>query len=71
MSKSQMRLAEVARYLDISPATLACAICNCGVLEQIPLPAAIDKTMPLSGRCWLTQDIRLFRHQLQRHRHLS
>lgn len=69
MSKSLMRLSDMARYLGISPAVLIRAICNRGTLEKVPLPSAIDEELPLSSRCWSPQEVRQFRHQLQRQRH--
>jgi len=69
MSKSLMRLSDMARYLEVPPDVLIRAICNRGTLEKVPLPPAIDEELPLSRRCWSPQEVRQFRQQLQRQRH--
>ena len=68
MRTTLMTLPEVARYLGVPSATLACAICNRGTLDKVPLPAAVDDTAPLSCRCWTPQDVRQFRLAMMRAR---
>ncbi len=68
MRTSPMTLPEMARYLGIPPATLACAICNRGTLEKVPLPAAVDDEVPLSRRCWAPQEVRQFKQAMMRAR---
>ncbi|PJZ07557.1 hypothetical protein PRCB_00195 [Pantoea rodasii] len=68
MPGSLMTLPEMARYIGVPPATLACAICNRGTIEKVPLPAAVDDDAPLSCRCWVQQDVRQLRHAMLRAR---
>ncbi|MBK4784105.1 MAG: hypothetical protein FT714_07070 [Pantoea sp. Pent] len=69
MRTTLMTLPQMAHYLDIPCTTLARAMCNRGTLEKLPLPAAVDDSLPLSSRCWLREEVRQFRHRLQRRRH--
>jgi hypothetical protein len=68
MHTSLMTLPEMARYLGVPPATLACAICNRGTLEKVPLPAAVNDEVPLSRRCWAPQEVRQFKQAMLRAR---
>jgi hypothetical protein len=64
-----MTLPDMARYLGVSPATLARAICNRGTLEKIRLPESVNDHVPLSCRCWAPQEVTQFKHELLRARH--
>lgn len=68
MRNATMTLGEMARYVGVSPATLACAICNRGSLDRVPLPAAVDENVPLSRRCWAPQAVQHFKLSLTRMR---
>ncbi|WP_343463351.1 hypothetical protein [Pantoea sp.] len=68
MRDATMTLGEMARYVGVSPATLACAICNRGSLERVPLPAAVNENAPLSRRCWAPQEVQHFKLSLTRMR---
>lgn len=68
MKSEVMTLTEVARYLEVSPSRLVRACCNRGTLEGLPLPAPLEK-VAFRDRCWAREEVRQFRHTLQRARH--
>lgn len=65
MKLQSMNVHQMARYAQVEERQLIRAICNRGTLDGVPLPAAIAAS-PLSSRCWLREDVRLFKHALAR-----
>ncbi len=68
MKSELMTLSEFARYLGVSPLRLVRAYCNRGSLDGVPLPEPV-KNVPFRERCWSREQVRQFRHTLQRARH--
>jgi len=68
MKSELMTLSEFARYLGVSPLRLVRAYCNRGSLDGVPLPEPV-KNVAFRERCWSREQVRQFRHTLQRARH--
>lgn len=68
MKSELMTLSDVARYLGVSPLRLVRAYCNRGSLDGVPLPAPLQN-VAFRERCWPREEVRQFRHRLQRARH--
>jgi len=68
MKSELMTLSEFARYLGVSPLRLVRAYCNRGSLDGVPLPEPVQNTA-FRERCWSREQVRQFRHMLQRARH--
>jgi len=60
-----MTLPEMATYLGISQTSLVRALCNRGALYGVPLTEGLEH-LPLTQRHWLREDVRQFKHALQR-----
>jgi hypothetical protein len=67
MKYELMTLPEIARYLGVSPSRLVRAYCNRGTLDGVPLPEPLNH-VSFSRRYWSREEVRQFRHTLQRAR---
>lgn len=63
MKNELMTLAEVARYLNVSPPRLVRAYCNRGTLEGVPLPEPLEN-VPFRQRYWAREEVRQFKQRV-------
>ncbi len=68
MKYELMALPEIARYLGVSPSPLGRAYCNRKTLGVVPLPEPLNH-VSFSQRYWSREEVRQFRHTLQRVRY--